>query len=60
MWTQIYAWLDEFCDISRDERGNLVFDKDRVKSRNGAPPLKPEDFARFNELELRSHKWVKN
>ncbi len=59
VWTQIYAWLDEFCDISRDAKGNLVFDGDKVKSRNGAPPLKPADFARFNEMELRSHPWIK-
>jgi len=59
MWTQIYAWLDEFCDITRDAKGNLVFDGDHVKSRNGAPALIPADFARFNEMELRSHPWVK-
>jgi hypothetical protein len=58
-WMQMYAWLDEFCDISRDEKGNLILDGDRVKSRNGAPPLKPEDFARFNEIELKSHPWMK-
>ena len=58
MWTQIYAWLDEFCDISRDGKGNMVFDGDHVKSRNGAPALKLEDFAKFNEIELKSHPWV--
>jgi len=58
-WMEVYAWLDEFCDVSRDTSGNLVFDGDHVKSRNGAPPLKPEDFARFNEIELKSHPWVK-
>jgi dipeptidyl aminopeptidase/acylaminoacyl peptidase len=57
-WMQTYAWLDEFCDIARDEKGNLIFDGDHVKSRNGAPALTPEDFARFNELELRSHPWI--
>src|ERR1051325_3316669 len=46
-WVQIYSWLDEFCDISRDEKGDLVFNGDHVKSRNGAPALKPEDFERF-------------
>jgi len=59
MWIQIYTWLDEFCDISRDEKGELIFDGDHVKSRNGALPLKREDFARFNEIELRSHPWVR-
>jgi len=58
-WMHTYAWLDEFCDISRDDKGNLIFDGDHVKSRNGAPSLKPEDFARFNEIELKSHPWVK-
>jgi dipeptidyl aminopeptidase/acylaminoacyl peptidase len=58
MWTQIYAWLDEFCDIRRDAKGELLFDGDYVKSRNGAPPLTPADFARFNEMELKTHPWV--
>jgi dipeptidyl aminopeptidase/acylaminoacyl peptidase len=51
-WNQVYAWLDEFCDISRDAKGNLIFDGDHVKSRDGAPALSPEAFARFNEMEL--------
>src|SRR5262249_5668128 len=42
-WMQAYAWLDEFCDISRDDKGNIIFDGDRVKSRGGSPPLKPPD-----------------
>jgi dipeptidyl aminopeptidase/acylaminoacyl peptidase len=58
LWNQTYVWIDEFCDISRDEKGNLIFDGDHVKSRNGALPLKPEDFNRFNEIELRNHQWV--
>ena len=53
-WMQAYAWLDEFLDIARDAKGNPIFDGDHVKSRNGASALKPEDFARFNELELTS------
>jgi dipeptidyl aminopeptidase/acylaminoacyl peptidase len=40
MWNQIYAWLDEFCDISRDDNGNLVFDGGHVKSRNPTSSLK--------------------
>jgi len=51
--------LTNFCDISRDAKDNLLFDGDHVKSRNGAPPLKPEDLAPFNEIELRSHPWVR-
>jgi dipeptidyl aminopeptidase/acylaminoacyl peptidase len=58
-WNQVYAWLDEFCDISRDGKGNLIFDRDHVKSRNGAPAMKPEDFAGFDEMELKLHPWVK-
>ena len=57
-WRQIYAWIDEFCDISRDQRGNLVFDNEHVKSRNGAPALKPEDFAQFERIELLLHPWL--
>lgn len=47
-WIQIFAWFDQWGDITRDEKGNLIFDGDRVKGRNGAPPLKPEDYAKFN------------
>ena len=58
MWMQIYAWLDEFCDISRDSKGRLVFDGDHVKSRNGAAALTVEDFTRLNKIELQSHPWI--
>src|ERR1051325_1491616 len=34
---QVYAWLDEFCDISRDTNGNLVFDGNQVKSKTRLP-----------------------
>jgi dipeptidyl aminopeptidase/acylaminoacyl peptidase len=47
MWSRVFAWLDEFGDIARDARGSLIFDGDYIQSRNGAPPLKPEDFLRF-------------
>jgi dipeptidyl aminopeptidase/acylaminoacyl peptidase len=40
MWKQIYEWLDEFGDITRDASGGLVFDGDRVKSRK-PPAAKP-------------------
>lgn len=49
MWNRIFAWFDEFGDISRDADGRLVFEHDRVKSRNGGPPLEPADFERFAE-----------
>jgi dipeptidyl aminopeptidase/acylaminoacyl peptidase len=48
MWARVFSWLDEFGDISRDVSGNLVFDGNRVKSRDGVPPLKPQDFAKFD------------
>jgi dipeptidyl aminopeptidase/acylaminoacyl peptidase len=48
-WYQAYAWLDEFLDVQRGLSGNLIFDGERLKSRSGAPPLKPDDFARFDE-----------
>jgi hypothetical protein len=49
MWSRIFTWSDEFGDIHRAADGNLVFDDDHGNSRNGAPPLKPEEFARFDE-----------
>jgi dipeptidyl aminopeptidase/acylaminoacyl peptidase len=46
MWTRIEAWLDEFGDVTRDARGRLDFDGDRVRSRKpkedkSAAPSKP-------------------
>jgi dipeptidyl aminopeptidase/acylaminoacyl peptidase len=58
-WNKTYAWLDEFCDISRDNVGNLIFDGNKVKSRNGAPPLKPEDFARFDGIRYQTQPTLK-
>jgi dipeptidyl aminopeptidase/acylaminoacyl peptidase len=52
-WKEIYAWLDAYCDVSRDNKGYLIFNDDNVKSRDGAPALKPDDFARFDELQER-------
>ncbi|MGH9905229.1 MAG: alpha/beta hydrolase family protein, partial [Pyrinomonadaceae bacterium] len=52
MWYRIYAWFDEFLDVSRDERGNMLFQGDQVKGRNGAPPLKPDDYAKFDQFQL--------
>lgn len=56
MWQRTFAWFDEFLDISRDPKGNLVWDGEKVKSRSGALPLKPEDFARFDEMILKNSK----
>jgi dipeptidyl aminopeptidase/acylaminoacyl peptidase len=33
MWDEIVAWLDEHCDVRRDEHGRMVFDRGRVSSR---------------------------
>ena len=48
MWRRIFAWYDRWGDIARDEQGNMIWDGDRAKGRNGAPPLKPEDYAKFD------------
>jgi dipeptidyl aminopeptidase/acylaminoacyl peptidase len=53
MWERIYAWFDQFLDITRDQRGVVLWDGNKVRSRNGAPPLKPKDFAAFHD-SLRS------
>jgi dipeptidyl aminopeptidase/acylaminoacyl peptidase len=42
MWNQIYDWLDEFGDISRDAGGRLVFEGDRVKPRKPSAAATPE------------------
>jgi dipeptidyl aminopeptidase/acylaminoacyl peptidase len=66
-WRRTLAWFDEFGDILRDGSGNMIFEGDRVKPRNGATPLKPEDFSKFDlfqpsdaprrmpRIEARSH-----
>jgi hypothetical protein len=56
MWHRVFAWFDEFLDISRDQQGNLVWGGAKVKSRNGSPLLKAEDFARFDDMILKSRK----
>ena len=33
-WRQILAWFDEYCDITRDAEGSLLFEGDRVRSRS--------------------------
>lgn len=49
-WSRIFAWFDEFGDIQRDAKGELVWDGDHVKSRNGAPALKSEDFLKLEHF----------
>jgi dipeptidyl aminopeptidase/acylaminoacyl peptidase len=48
VWNRMIAWFDNYGDMTRDSTGSLVFSGDRARSRNGAPALTPEDFARFN------------
>lgn len=43
-WNEVFAWLDEFCDVSRHENGDMVFEESRVRSREGRRPLRPEEF----------------
>lgn len=47
LWARIFAWLEEFGDIARDDRGALLWDGARVQSRNGAPPRTPQEFLGF-------------
>lgn len=42
------AWFDEHLDLARDDRGRLLFDGDRPRSRNGGPPLSLADFTKNN------------
>lgn len=48
LWQRRLAWFDEFGDIIRDERGNIVFDGTSARSRGDVAALKPEDFATFD------------
>lgn len=50
VWNRLIAWFDNYGDITRDSYGSLIFNGDRVRSRNGARALTPADFARFNLL----------
>ncbi len=50
LWERIFAWFDDHMDIARDANGNILYADHQVKSRAGAPTLKPEDFARFDRL----------
>ena len=46
-WRRTVAWFDDWGDILRDAQGSMVYENGRVKSRNGAPPLKPDAYAKF-------------
>lgn len=47
-----FAWYDQWGDIARDENGKMIWHGDRVKGRNGGPPLKLEDYAKFDLFQL--------
>lgn len=51
---RVFAWFDRWGDITRDERGRMAFEGDRVKSRAGAAPLAPEDYAKFDFFQPQS------
>jgi dipeptidyl aminopeptidase/acylaminoacyl peptidase len=44
---RMFAWYDQWGDISRDANGNMIFENNRVKSRKGAPALNSDDYAKF-------------
>jgi dipeptidyl aminopeptidase/acylaminoacyl peptidase len=48
VWSRLIAWFDNYGDIARHSHSSLIFDGDRVRSRDGAPALTPEDFLRFD------------
>lgn len=44
LWKRIFAWFDEWADVTRNTEGSMIFERDRVKSRNRAPSAtQPED-----------------
>ncbi len=59
MYQHIFAWFDDFCDIARDNEGDVLWEGTTAKSRVGAPPLKPEDFGRFDLLRLKDARWTR-
>jgi dipeptidyl aminopeptidase/acylaminoacyl peptidase len=48
VWNRLMAWFDNYGDVARDSNGSLIFDGNQVRSREGAPALAPDNFARFN------------
>lgn len=47
LYQRTFAWFDDYGDILRDAQGNMVWNGDKVKSRDGRVALQPEDFSRF-------------
>jgi dipeptidyl aminopeptidase/acylaminoacyl peptidase len=50
LWSRFFAWYDDIGDIARDSNGVMLFDGDRVRSRKGAPALKPDDYLKFSRM----------
>lgn len=50
-YRRTFAWFDQWGDIARDVRGNMIFEGDRVKGRQSAPPLKPENYEKFDVFQ---------
>ena len=53
---RMLAWFDRWGDMTRGTDGQLVFDGTRVRSRNGAPALEPQDYGRFGPTAPVAHK----
>jgi hypothetical protein len=50
LWARIFAWLDDFGDIARDEQGALLWDGERVSSRHGQPARTPAQFLQLERF----------
>lgn len=47
-YQQLFAWYDQWGDIARGADGEMQWDGDRVKSRNGAPAMQVEEYSRLH------------
>ncbi len=50
LWTRVFAWLDEFGDVARDEHGAVLWDGNIVRSRRGQPALTPGQFLQIERF----------
>jgi hypothetical protein len=44
LWSRTLAWYDQWCDISRDAQGRILYTNGAVRSRNGAPAWTADRF----------------
>lgn len=49
-FVRVLAWYDQWGDVARDRKGELLFDGDHVKGRNGAPGWTAEDFIKSGPI----------